>query len=281
MNIHPTAIISPEAILGENIKIGPYVIIDAGVKIGAHCTIQAYAVLTGGTSLGDENLVGYGSILGAEPQDVSFKPGMVSEVRIGNRNKIREYVTIHRSANEGGVTRLGNDNFIMNGVHMGHDVSVGNCTVIANNTLLGGYVEVQNGAVLGGATIFHQHIRVGRNVMVRGGGRFTKDIPPYTIANYTNTLTGLNAIGLKRMGLTLETRLEIKRAFKLLYRSGLNVGQALEAAQQQEWGSEAGCFFDFVRTATKRGICRCARGEDPNNISLEQNNSKNGDGKEE
>lgn len=269
MKIHPTAIVSSEAVLGEDVEIGPYVIIEEGVQIGARCIIQARSVLTGHTILGDENFVGYGSILGAEPQDIAFTPGTLSRVHVGNRNKIREYVTIHRGTGEGTVTRVGDNNFLMNGAHLGHNCVVGNQTVIANNVLLGGYVEIEDDAVVGGGNVFHQHMRVGRNAMVRGGGRFSKDIPPYTIANYTNTLTGLNAIGLRRAGLPSTTRMEIKQAFKLLYLNGLNVTQALEAANQQEWGMEAQCFFEFIRMAAKRGVCRYAKERNPADESLD------------
>ncbi len=269
MSIHPTAIVSPEAVLGENVEIGPYVIVEAGVSIGDGCVLQARSVLTGRTILGEENFIGYGCILGADPQDFSFKPGTDSEVRIGNRNKFREYVTIHRGSGEGTSTRVGDDNFLMSGVHLGHNSVVGNQTIIANNVLFGGYVEVEDATVVGGGNVFHQHIRIGRNVMVRGGARFSKDIPPYTIANFTNTLTGLNAIGLKRAGLTLESRLEIKRAFKLLYLNGLNVSQALEAARQWEWGIEAQRFFDFIQMATKRGVCRYTKEKDPSDTNMD------------
>lgn len=269
MKIHSTAIVSPKAVLGEDVEIGPHVIIEEGVEIGARSIIQARSVLTGYTILGEDNFVGYGSILGAEPQDSNFMPGTFSRVCIGNRNKIREYVTIHRGTGDGAVTQVGDDNFLMNGVHLGHNCVVGNQTAIANNVLMAGYVEVEDAVVVGGGSVFHQHMRVGRNVMVRGGGRFSKDIPPYTIANYTNTLTGLNAMGLKRAGLPSATRMEIKRAFKLFYLDGLNVTQALEAASQQEWGMEAQCFFAFIRMAEKRGICRYAREKNPADESLD------------
>lgn len=169
MKIHPTAIVSPKAILGEDVEIGPHAIIEEGVEIGARSIIQARSVLTGYTILGEENLVGYGSILGADPQDFAFTPGTFSRVCIGSRNKIREYVTIHRGTGEGTVTRVGDDNFLMNGVHLGHNCVVGNQTVIANNVLAGGYVEIEDVAVVGGGNVFHQYMRVGRNTMVRGG----------------------------------------------------------------------------------------------------------------
>jgi UDP-N-acetylglucosamine acyltransferase len=143
----------------------------------------------------------------------------------------------------------------MVGIHMGHDSSVGNKVVMANNVLLAGHVEVQDGAVLGGGSVFHQFIRVGRLCMVRGGERFGMDIPPYLVAYGTNLVAGLNAIGLKRAGFGAEVRQEIKRAFQMLYRSGMNVSQAVGAAKAESWGPEASYFWEFVATAKRRGIC--------------------------
>ena len=149
----------------------------------------------------------------------------------------------------------------MVGVHMGHDSSVGNRVVMANNVLLAGHVEVQDGAVLGGGSVFHQFIRVGRLCMVRGGERFGMDIPPFLVAYGTNLVAGLNAIGLKRAGFGTEVRLELKRAFQLLYRAGMNVSQALAASRAESWGREAAFFWEFVAAAKRRGICSpAARG---------------------
>jgi UDP-N-acetylglucosamine acyltransferase len=143
----------------------------------------------------------------------------------------------------------------MVGTHLGHDVQVGDRVVIANNSLLGGHVHVADGVFIGGACIFHQFMRIGRLAITQGGSRFGKDIPPFTIGAEKSSVAGLNAIGLRRAGISPEARLEIKNAFKLLYKSGLNTAQALAAAEDLDWGPEAREFFDFVRSATKRGIC--------------------------
>ena len=183
---------------------------------------------------------------------------MTSEVRIGDGNTFREYVTIHRGTKEGSATVVGNNCYLMVGTHLGHNVRLGDNVVIANNCLLAGYVEVGDGAVLGGGTVFHQFLRIGQLAMVRGGTRFGKDIPPYVSADGENLLSGVNAIGLRRAGYRADVRMEIKRAFKLVYWSGLNISQALERAKSRTWNPEAQLFFDFIANS-KRGICSANR----------------------
>jgi len=253
--IHPSAFVDPTAQLGEGVEVGPGAIIEAGAIIGEGCKIQARAVIGSHVLLGARNTIGHGAIIGGDPQDFDFKPGTNSKVVIGDDNILREYVTIHRGTKEGSSTRVGNNNFLMVGVHLGHNASVGNRVIIANNCLLAGYVAVQDGAVLGGGSVFHQFIRVGRLCMVRGGERFGKDIPPFLVAYGTNLVAGINAVGLRRAGFSSATRLEIKRAFRFLYLEGRNISQALEEAATQQWGSEAESFFSFVREARRRGVC--------------------------
>jgi UDP-N-acetylglucosamine acyltransferase len=234
------------------------VIIEAGAVIGEGCRIQARAVITGHVRMGKNNVVGYGAIIGSDPQDFAFSGETPSEVLIGDDNTFREYVTIHRGTKEGSVTTVGNKNFLMVGAHMGHNSSVGNNVIIANNCLLAGYVEVQDGAVLGGGSVFHQFIRVGKLCMVRGGERFNKDVPPFVSAYGTSLVSGINAVGLKRAGFSAEARMEVKRAFKLVYRSGLNISQAIEESKQMTWGPEAQYFLDFIASAKKRGVSSVA-----------------------
>ena len=272
--IHPSAFVDPTAQLGEGVEVGPGAIIEAGAIIGEGCKIQARAVIGSHVLLGARNTIGHGAIIGGDPQDFDFKPGTNSKVVIGDDNVLREYVTIHRGTKEGSSTRVGNNNFLMVGVHLGHNASVGNRVIIANNCLLAGYVAVQDGAVLGGGSVFHQFIRVGRLCMVRGGERFGKDIPPFLVAYGTNLVAGINAVGLRRAGFSSATRLEIKRAFRFLYLEGRNISQALEEAATQQWGSEAESFFSFVREARRRGVCSV----DPERLS---GKSGEGDSEEE
>jgi UDP-N-acetylglucosamine acyltransferase len=258
-SIHPTAIISPEARLGENTTVGAYAIVEGGVTVGDNCTIQAHAILTNRVTIGDGNLIGYGAVIGSAPQDFDHKETISSGVVIGNGNTFREYVTIHRGTKEGSVTRVGDGNLLMGGVHLGHNVSLGNRTVIANNCLLAGYVEVGDDTVLGGGSVYHQFLRVGHMCMIRGGTAWSQDIPPYCVGVVINTLCGLNALGMRRKGITAEARAEVKRAYKLLYHSGLNVDQAIRETASITWGSEADSFIRFVSHRTKRGLCHVRR----------------------
>lgn len=254
MKIHPSAHVAPGARLHESVEIGPNAIIGDEVALGAGCVVKANAVIEGQTTLGENNIVGYGAVIGAPPQDFAWKPDVRSEVRIGNHNTFREYVTIHRGTKEGTSTIVGDHCYLMVNAHLGHNVKIGNKVIIANNCPLGGYAEVEDGAVLGGGSVFHQHIRVGRMAMVRGGTGFSKDIPPFATTNLNNFLAGVNVIGLRRAGVNAQGRAEVKAAYKLLYHSGVNISQALVMAKEQTWGPEAQYVFDFV-AASKKGVC--------------------------
>ncbi|MGC3991525.1 MAG: acyl-ACP--UDP-N-acetylglucosamine O-acyltransferase [Chthoniobacteraceae bacterium] len=254
MNIHPTAIIHPEAQIGAGTTIGAYVTIEGPARIGEGCTIEAKASLIGDVTIGARTTIGHSAIVGGAPQDLSFKPTTHSSVEIGADNVIRELCTIHRGTAEGSVTRMGHHNYLMAGVHLAHNVTLGNHIIIANNALLAGYVQMEDRVFVGGSSIFHQHMRIGTMAMIQGGCGLSKDVTPYTIAAEINLVFGLNAVGMRRAGFKAETRKEIQAAFKLLYRSGLNISQALEKAKEQTWGPEAQAFFDFA-AASKRGLC--------------------------
>lgn len=256
MKIHPTAIVPEGAQLAADVEIGPGSIISPGTEIGAGCVLGAHVILENRVILGAGTRVGHGSIIGANPQDLGFDQSRTDTgVRIGNNNTIREYVTIHRATNPDGDTVIGDDCFIMTGCHLAHDNIVGDGVIMANNALTAGHVHIGDRSFLGGGNVFHQFIRIGMLSMVRGGCRFSKDIPPYLVATGENQVAGINAVGLRRAGFTEAARSEIKRAFRLLYGSGLNISQALEAAGAESWGPEAGALFEFVREAKKRGIC--------------------------
>lgn len=258
MKIHPTAIVSPSAVLGDDVEIGPHAIIGDDVTIGSGCVVQAHAFIEKNVTMGEGNFIGYGCVIGAAPQDFAYTPGIHSEVRIGDRNRFREYVTVHRGTKEGTATTVGSDCFLMVGTHLGHNVSLANHVIITNNCLLAGYVDVGEGAVLGGGSVFHQFMRIGRRAMIAGSSSFNKDIPPFVTANFRNLLVGINAIGLRRSGFPSEVRMEIKRAFKLVYRSGLSVRDGLAEAKKSEWGAEVQEFFAFI-ASSKRGTCTANR----------------------
>jgi UDP-N-acetylglucosamine acyltransferase len=238
-----------------NVTIHPTAIVDPAATIGARSTIQSHVVIEGDVVIGENNLIGHGAIIGTPPQDLSFSPETRSGVVIGNNNVIRELCTIHRGATEGSTTKIGNNNFLMVGAHVGHNCEIGNNVVIANNCLLAGHVRVGDGVFLGGGSTFHQHMRIGRLVMVQGSSAFGKDLPPFTLCAERNSVMGLNVIGLKRAGFTVQDRQEIKAAFQLIYLSGLNISQALEKAAAMKVGAAAREFFDFVAEAKKRGLC--------------------------
>jgi len=255
--IHPTALVDSSIDLGAEVRVGPYAIIEAGCVIGDYCEVRAHAVICKGTLMGPHNQIGYGAIIGAEPQDYGYKGGR-SWVEIGSGNKIREYVTIHRATTEEAATSIGNDNFLMCGVHVGHDGVIGNRAILANNSLLGGYVEVEDGAFLGGGTVVHQHARIGTLAITRGGTRVAKDVPPYFMAVDINEVSGINRIGLRRAGFSHETRRAIQAAYEVLYRSDLNVSQALEELRHKFHIPEIAHLTEFI-LASKRGICRGER----------------------
>jgi UDP-N-acetylglucosamine acyltransferase len=257
VKIDPTAIVDPGAKLGADLEIGPFCVIGAGAVIGDRCQIQAHAVIEGSVRMGTGNFIGYGAIIGAAPQDLGFDPKTQSAVEIGNGNTIREYCTIHRGSTEGTATTIGDDNFLMVGNHLGHNCAIGNGVVMANDCLLAGHVRIDDRAFIGGGSRFHQGIRMGRLVMAEG--RFTQNLPPFMSAA-KNEVFGFNVVGMRRANFTGPERDEIKRAFKLLYRSGLNTKQALEQAAGMEFGPVGREFFEFVANAGKRGIVQYARG---------------------
>ena len=253
--LHPTAIIHPDAQLGTEVTVGPYAVIEGAARIGDGCVIQAHAIIGAHVVMGRDNLIGYGAIIGGDPQDSAFQPAMKSEVRIGDGNKIREYVTIHRGTTEGSATVVGDGCFLMAGAHLAHNCQLGDHVVIANAAMLGGHVHVGDGVFIGGGCVFHQYVRIGRLANCQGASAFSKDIPPFTTAAERNGIAGLNIVGLRRAGFSAEERAEIKAAFALLYRRGRNTAQALAAAREQSWGETAQAFWDFVAGAKKRGLC--------------------------
>jgi UDP-N-acetylglucosamine acyltransferase len=255
LKIHPTALVDPDAQIGADVEIGPFSVVGPQAVIGNNTIVQSHVVIEGNVTIGTGNFVGHGAVIGAAPQDLSFSPERKTKVEIGDDNVIREYSTIHRGSPEGSATKIGDNNFLMTGAHVGHNCALGNNVVIANNCLLAGHVRVDDQAFLGGGSTFHQNMHVGRLVMVQGSSAFGKDLPPFVVAAERNSVFGINVIGLRRAGFSAQDRDEIKAAFKLLYLSGLNISQALEKAATMESGAAAREFFDFVASAKKRGIC--------------------------
>jgi UDP-N-acetylglucosamine acyltransferase len=253
--IHPKALVDPCAKLGFHVEVGPFAVVGPDVTVGERTSIHSHAIIEGHVTIGSGNVIGPGCVIGAPPQDLAYTSETASAVRIGNNNVFREYCTMHRGNAEGTETAMGDDNFLMVGTHIGHNCVIGNKVIIANNCLLAGHVQVDDNAFIGGGSTFHQHMRVGRLVMVQGSSAFGKDLPPFTMAAERNAIFGLNLVGIRRAGFGAAEREDIKRAFDLLYRSGLNLSQALEQAVSANFGSLGREFFDFVLEARKRGIC--------------------------
>lgn len=260
MNVHPSAIVDPAAQIDPSVEVGPYAIIEAGVRLAAGCKIAAHAQLLGNLTLGENCEVGPGAVLGDKPQDLSFDPSTNSGVVIGANNHFREHVTVHRGSKEGTFTRLGDGNFLMVGTHVGHNSEIGDNNIMANFCMVAGHVYVGNRCFFGGGAGFHQFCRIGDLCMIQGHGSINQDCPPYTLCAKYSEVWGLNVVGMRRAKFGPEVRKEIKRAFELMYRTGLNVTQALEKADQLEWGPEASRFFDFFRNPSRQGISGYKRG---------------------
>jgi UDP-N-acetylglucosamine acyltransferase len=252
--VHPTAVIDAEAKLESDVVVGPYVLIEGPAEIGSATIIQGHAVITGQVRIGRRNQIGYGAVIGAYPQDLSFRPDSRSGVEIGDENVIREYCTIHRGTKPETATILGSRNFLMTGAHLGHNTLLGDDIIIANNVLLGGYVEVQDRAFIGGGSLVHQFTRIGKLAIVQGSSATGKDIPPFSIASGRNSVVGINFIGLRRAGFDLNLRKEAREAFSLFYHQGLNAAQALESAGKRSWAWEIQPFWEFI-AQSKRGLC--------------------------
>jgi UDP-N-acetylglucosamine acyltransferase len=250
---HPTAIIHPKAKLDTTAQVGPCAVIDAGVELGAHCTVGPHVYLTGETKIGSHNRFHAGCVIGDAPQDLKYK-GEPTRVRIGDHNVFREHVTVHRSTNADGETVIGSHNYLMVNCHVAHNCQLGDHIIIVNGSLLAGYVTVQDRAFISGNCLIHQFTRIGTLTMMQGKAGIGQDLPPFTIAHDINRICGLNTVGLRRAGFTAEQRLELKRLYHALFRSGKNLRAAIEEAQKNFSSPAAKTMLDFVAGA-KRGVC--------------------------
>ena len=255
--IHPTAIIDTTAELDSSVEVGPYAIIGANVKIDAGTSVAGHVIINGPTNIGKNNHIFQYSSLGEAPQDKKYN-GEPTLLEIGDNNTIREFCTFNRGTiQDKGITKIGNDNWIMAYVHIAHDCTIGNHTILANNSSLAGHVDMDDYAILGGFTLIHQFCKIGSHVITAVGSVVFKDIPPYvTAAGYDAKPHGINAEGLKRRGFSAESILQIKRAYKALYRNGLTLEEAkIELAAMQGSTPEIALLTDFLNVST-RGIIR-------------------------
>ncbi len=258
--IHPSAIVSPRARLGADVVVGPYAVVGDDVVAGDRTRIDSHAVVQGPTRLGADNHLHPFVSIGGDPQDKKFD-GSPTRLEIGDRNVIREYCTFHRGTQGGGgVTRIGDDNWIMAGVHVAHDCRVGSSTVMANSATLAGHVTVDDFVVLGAFTVVHQFCAIGRHAFTAMGSVVFKDIPPYvTAGGNAASAHGINREGLRRAGFEPETIRELHRAYRLIYRNGLRVPEALERLDEMRARCpEVVPFIDFL-AASSRGIVRQGR----------------------
>lgn len=251
--IHPTAIISKEARIAEGAEIGPYVVIEDGVSIGPGCKISPHVHICRGTSIGRDCRLHLGVSLGDEPQDLDFKGGD-SFLKIGDRNTFREHVTVHRGTKEDSSTVIGNDNYIMALAHIGHNCQIGSNVIICNNCLLGGRTIIDDKAFISAGCMTHQFVRIGTLGFLAAGVRLGKDLPPFMISDKDNVVSSYNIVGLKRAGLDSKVRSEIKGAYRLLYRCGLNLSNALAEIEKTVQADEVKHLVKFIRSS-ERGIC--------------------------
>jgi UDP-N-acetylglucosamine acyltransferase len=254
MLIHPTAVIGKNVSLGEANENGPHVIIEEGVIIGSGNKIWANAYICSGTEIGGQNQIHMGAVIGHAPQDLAYQ-GAKTFTQIGNQNLIREYVTIHRGTKEGTSTVIGNNNYFMGGAHIAHNCQIGNRVIMVNGAGLAGYCVIEDEAFLSGMTVFHQFTRVGRLAIVSALSALNRDVPPFMMCGGRGAVVhGPNIVGLRRAGIPAEVRDEIKRAYKILYQSGLNIGNALDEIETACKSQQAKYLAAFIRNS-KRGIC--------------------------
>ncbi len=255
--IHPTAVIGPNVKLGKNIIVGPYAVIEGEVVLGDGTEVGAHAVLSGWTSIGCGNRIFPHAAVGFDPQDKKYKRGDKTLLEVGDNNIFREFCTIHRGTVEGdGVTRIGSNNLFMAYSHVAHDCVVGNGCVLANSGTLAGHVTVEDFVIVGGLSAVHQFCRVGKNAMIGGCSRVVQDVPPYSLCVGGPALVyNLNAIGLRRAGVTADSMKHLKEAFRIMFHSGLAKNTAIEQIEREvNLTDHVKHLLDFAK-ASERGLC--------------------------
>jgi UDP-N-acetylglucosamine acyltransferase len=260
--ISETAVIHPGARIGKDVEIGPYAIIGENVIIGDGTKIGAHTVIDGWTSIGKGCVIFSATSIGAEPQDLKFA-GEKSYVFIGDKTTIREFTTIHRATGEGEETRVGSNCLLQCYTHIAHNCIIGNNVVMSAASMLAGHVVVEDNAVVGGKAGVHQFVKIGRNAMVGAVSKVVQDVPPYVIVDgMPAKVVGLNNVGMSRSGISVVARRNLKKAYRILYRSGLNLEQAIAMMEQElESCQEVENFLRFLRNA-ERGICRSRKDVD-------------------
>ena len=258
MNIHPTAIVHPSTKIPASCRVGAYCVIDAAVEMGQNCQVQAHVIIGGPTKLGSDNQIFSFAVVGGEPQDITYN-GEPTRLEIGDRNMIREYVTINRGTLKGGgVTRVGNDTLIMAYTHIGHDSVIGDHAMLINGATLAGHVTVEEWAVVGALCPVHQYVRIGAHSYIGGGTTITQDVLPYSMTSAERDTHAfmLNKVGLERRGFSPERIRRLRHAFRILLASKLNTSQALEKLRAEgEFSNDVDLLVRFIETS-QRGVIK-------------------------
>lgn len=255
--IHPTALVSADAIVDPTARIGPYVVIDGPVRVGAATEIMAHVVIRGTTVLGARNVVHPGVVLGGEPQDVAYSGGE-SFLTIGDDNVFREHAQAHRGTAPGSATTIGNGNYFMQNAHVAHNCRIGDATVVAGGALLAGHVEIADRAFVSGNCVVHQHVRIGTLALMRGLSRTSRDVPPFCLIDGTHTVRGVNVVGLRRAGFDPTRIAHVRRAVAALFGRPVHLGRALARVESAPMTDDVRHLVAFVRAST-RGVCVAPR----------------------
>jgi UDP-N-acetylglucosamine acyltransferase len=251
--VHPTAVVAPEADVGEGAVVGPHVVLEGAVRVGAGCVLRPGCCLIGPLTLGCHNTVYSGAVLGERPQHVKYN-GEPTGLEVGDHNIIREHVTVHRGTTQSWVTRVGSHNFLMAHCHVAHDCRVGDHCILANGALLAGHCTLEDSVYLSGNSAIHQFVRVGRLALLSGVSATTKDIPPFVVQQRINCVVGVNVVGMRRAGIPTAHIDAVRRAFHVLYREELALPAALAKIEAEVGATpEVAEMLAFIRAST-RGI---------------------------
>ncbi len=252
--VHPTALIDPDAELGQGVVVGPWVIVGPRVSIGDGTEIGPRVLIEQDTTVGEDCRISNGAVLGTDPQDLKFK-GERTVLEVGDRTVIREFATLNRGTSETGRTSVGSDCLLMAYTHVAHDCELGNHVILSNAVNMAGHVLIEDWVIVGGLTPIHQFVRIGAHAFIGGGSRIPQDVPPYCrVAGNPPSLYGLNSVGLERRGFSDEVRKALKQAYRILFQSKLNVGQGVTRAEAEVPAiPEVRHLLEFIK-ASERGI---------------------------
>lgn len=255
VKIHPTAIVHPDAVLGEGVEVGPWAIIEGTVRVGARTKIGPRVTIEGHTTMGEDNEIFTGAVVGSRTQDKKFDGG-TSYLRIGDRNKIREYVTINPGTLDGTETVIGNDNLLMAYAHVAHDCVIHNGATLANNGTLAGHVVIEDKAIIGGLSAVHQFVRVGKLSITGGCSKVVQDIPPFMMVDgHPAKAFGINSVGLDRAGYTAKDKSDLKKAFRIIFKSGLILKNVVKEIKEQVPSTPVIDTLVQFLEKSERGIC--------------------------